>query len=76
MDNLEFCENSLILAKEDLLYARKYAPQGRVFYRIAEAQIIVENALLLLERLRVKDKMALMKISELCSGACKNEDCN
>ena len=67
MDNLEFCKDRLLLAKDDLINAREYAPQGRIFYRIAEAQLIIENALLLLERLRVKDKMALMKISELCS---------
>jgi len=63
--NLEETKTHLLEAKAALANARATAPQGRVFYTIAEAQIVVENALLQLERLLAKDKLLVMKIKHI-----------
>ena len=61
----DLCRKFLLEAKENIAEARVHSPEGRVFYNIAEAQIIIDNTLLLLERIAVKDKLQLMRIKHI-----------
>ena len=64
----DLCRKFLLEAKENIAEARVHSPEGRVFYTIAEAQIVVENALLQLERLLAKDKLLVMKIKHITTS--------